>query len=351
MSSDTKNISSIIEDISNKFNSIDKDNSLIELRDSNLKLYYNLDISFLSDVDAKYKDKANVIYNKYKSIDNSKILSNNKEESDKLFMLLTEIDNDINKLKEVIKSDLNTVIDYVDRVADKIDISNITKENPLGILILNKYDAFKIYSADLDLSNLNSAMKKQARRLMYLKELDYLINSYNNTNCKYNRDNTSVLINNLYEIVGRYLYLLTESEFEYTKEAIKKILAYKFDFVDKYLPTYKVILTKIWNSKYTQDYYFICNLDLDKDNIYLMNKGNIECYEKSGYICDIPKNFISYFNMDNMEVIKYPLPNTLNDKYELEISNFDKSKVNLKAMYTTLDNVNFKSILPIIKIK
>ena len=54
MSSDNKNISSIIEDISNRFNSLDKDNSLIELRDSNLKLYYNLDISFLSDVDAKY---------------------------------------------------------------------------------------------------------------------------------------------------------------------------------------------------------------------------------------------------------------------------------------------------------
>lgn len=348
--SDTKVESSIVDDIANKYNSLNVDDNLIELRDNNLKHYYNLDIGFLSDVDSKYNDKAHIIYSKYNSIDNSKILIYNKDDSDKLSLLLTEIDSDIYNLKETIKNDLNTVIDYVDRVDDGIDVSGITKESPLGILILNKYDALKIYSADLDLDDINSAMKKQAKRLMYLKELDYLINSYNNTNCKYNRDNTSVLINNLYEIVGRYLYMLTESEFEYTKEAIKKILAYKFDFIDKYLPTYKVILTKIWNSKYTQDYYFICNLDLDKDNIYLMNNNNSECYEKSGYICDIPKNFIIYFNMDNMEVIKYPLPNTLKDKYELEIPDFDKSRVNLKAMYTTLDNVNFKSILPIIKI-
>ena len=186
---------------------------------------------------------------------------------------------------------------------------------------------------------------------MYLKELDYLINNYKKNKGKYDRDNTSILINNLYEILGKYIYLLTESEFEFTKEAIKKILEYKFDIIDKYLPTYKIILTKIWNSRHTQDYYFICNLDLDNDNIYLMNNNNISCYDKTGYICDIPKNYIDYFNMDNMEVIKFPLPSTLKDKYELGISKFDKSKVNLKAIYTTLNDVNFKSILPVIKIK
>lgn len=348
--SDTKVESSIVDDIANKYNSLNVDDNLMELRDNNLKHYYNLDIGFLSDVDSKYNDKAHIIYSKYNSIDNSKILIYNKDESDKLSLLLTEIDSDINNLKETIKNDLNTVIDYVDRVADGIDVSGITKESPLGILILNKYDAFKMYSANLDLGDINGEMKRQSKRLMYLKELDYLINSYKNTDSKYNRDNTRILINNLYDIVGSYLYLLTESEFEFTKEAIKKILAYKFDFVEKYLPTYKIILTKIWNSKYTQDYYFICNLDLEKDNIYLMNKNNYIYYDKSGYICDVSKNFISYFNMDNMEVISYPLPSTLSAKYELKIPNFDKSKVNLKAMYTTLDNISFKSILPIIKI-
>lgn len=350
VSNDIK-ISSIIDDISNKYNSYNIDNSLIELRENNLKLYYNLDITFLNEVDSKYTDKAGVVYNKYNGIDYSKILSYDKDESDKLHSLLIEIDSDINNLKEIIKNDLNTVIDYVDRVADKIDISNVNKDNPLGILILNKYDAFKIYSADLDLNDLNGTMKRQAKRLMYLKELDYLINNYKKNKSKYDRDNTSILINNLYEIVGKYIYLLTESEFEFTKEAIKKILAYKFDFIDKYLPTYKIVLTKIWNSGHTQDYYFICNLNLDNDNIYLMNSNNISCYDKTGYICDISKNFINYFNMDNMEVIKFPLPSSLKDKYELDIPKFDKSKVNLKAIYTILNDVNFKSILPIIKIK
>ena len=347
---DTNEKNSVIDDIANRFNSYNIDNELIELRDYNLKLYYSLDINFLNDVDEKYRDKSNVIYNKYKSIDNTKILSYNMLDSKKMTMLLNEIDSDINELKEIIKNDLSTVIDYVDRIADKIDVTNITKESPLGILILNKYDAFKIYSADLDLNDINNAMRKQAKRLIYLKELDYLINNYNNSNCKYNKYNTSILINNLYGIIGNYLFLLTQSEFEYTKEAIKKILAYRFEFIDKYLPTYKVILTKIWNSNYTLDYYFICSIDLDKDSIYLMNKNNCECYENTGYICDIPKNFIDYFNMNNMEVINYPLPNTLKGRKELILPNFDKRKANLKAMYTTLYNINFKSILPIIKI-
>ena len=343
-------MNSIVEEMSREYNETSVDSNLVKLRNENHTLYYKIDICFLNNVDKKYFDDANNIKSEYNSINPSNILLLNEHESNNLNTLLNNINKEIKNLKEQIRVDLNTVIDYVDRLYDKIDISLISKNNPLGILILNKYNSFKMYSADIDLNDLNNAMKKQAKRLMYLKEIDYLINSYKSVNYKYNRDNTSVLINNLYEIVGRYLYLLTESEFEYTKEAIKKILAYKFDFVDKYLPTYKIILTKIWNSKYTQDYYFICNLDLDKDNIYLMNRNNCDCYDKTGYICDIPINFIGYFNMDNMEVIKYPLPSTLKGKYELEIPKFDKSRVNLKAMYTSLDNVNFKSILPIIKI-
>ena len=123
-----------------------------------------------------------------------------------------------------------------------------------------------------------------------------------------------------------------------------------FDFIDKYLPTYKIILVKIWNSKLTNDFYFICDLDLNKDSIYLMNDFNVSLYESSGYICDIPKNFIRYFNMDAMDVINFPLPSNLAFKYEIKTNNYDKSKVNLKAIYTTQDDITFKSILPIVYI-
>lgn len=347
---DSNNVKILINEISSKYNECSKNTDLQKLRDENHKLYYNMDVDFLNNVDVKYQEDALEIINRYNNINSKSILTQNKIESNNTNILLHQLGNEIDNLKEKIKSDLNTVINYVDRLSSKIDISSITRETPLGILILNKYDAFIVYSADLKLSDVNSAMKRQSKRLMYLKELDYLINNYNSIKCKYNSENTNIFINNLYEIVGKYLYLLTNTEFEYTKEAIKKILAYKFDFIDKYLPTYKIILVKIWTSKLTSDFYFICDLDLDKDNIYLMNELNIDSYNSSGYICDIPKSFINYFNIEDMDVINFPLPSNLVNKYEIKTNNFDRSKVNLKAIYTTRDNALFKSILPIVYI-
>ena len=343
-------VKSIIDEISKKYNENNMNLGLQSIRDDNHKLYYNIDIDFLNNVDAKYKNDALEIINRYNRIDAKDILIQDRIKCESTNILLHRLEKDINKLKEKIREDLNTVINYVDRLSSKINISKVTRDTPLGILILNKYDAFILYSTDLDFTDVNKAMKRQSKRLVYIKELDHLINNYNNTRCKYNSENTDRFINNLYEIVGKYLYLLTNTEFEYTKEVIKKILAYKFDFIDKYLPTYKIILIKIWNSELTNDYYFICNLDLDNDNIYLMNKSNIDIYESSGYICDIPKNFINYFNIEDMDVINFPLPSNLVNKYEIKTNNFDRSKVNLKAIYTTGANVSFKSILPIVYI-
>lgn len=338
---------SFVDDLSKKYNEIKIDENLKEIRNENHALYYNLDIEFLKNVDLKYSDTASSILDKYNNIDVNTILVLDYDESIELKNYLNSISSDINKLKKLVRNDLDTVIDYVDRLFDKFDVSTITKDTPLGILILNKYDALKIYSANLDLSDLNGTMKRQSKRLMYLKELDYLITNYKSINSRYNADNTHLFINNLYEIVGRYLFLLTNNEFEYTKEAIKKLLAYKFDFVDKYIPTYKIILTKIWNSNFTGDYYFVCDLNLDKNNIYLMNKNNIEKNEAFGYICDIPKDFVNYFEINNQDLINFPLPCNLMDKYEVG----KKDNPNLKAIYTTRGEINFESILPIVKIE
>ena len=336
-----------VDELAKKYNETKIDDNLRVIRNENHALYYKLDIDFLNTVDLKYKNFANNILDRYKRIISNSILVLNLDESYKLNAYLKSLSTDITKLKKVVRNDLNTVIDYVDRLFEKVDVSTVTKDTPLGILILNKYDALKIYSANINLSDLNGTMKRQSKRMMYLKELDYLITNYKNNNSKYNGDNTRKFINNLYEIVGRYLFLLTSNEFEYTKEAIKKILAYKFDFIDKYIPTYKMILTKIWNSDFTGDYYFVCNLDLDKNNIYLMNENNIDRNDNFGYICDVPKDFIGYFEIDSMDLINYPLPCNLNDKYEV----CKKDNVNLKAIYTTKGGIDFKSILPVVKIE
>ena len=51
-------VKSIIDEISNKYNASDINIELQNLRDDNHRLYYNVDIDFLNNVDAKYKNEA-----------------------------------------------------------------------------------------------------------------------------------------------------------------------------------------------------------------------------------------------------------------------------------------------------
>ena len=337
----------LISAMSKKLNNkVDK--SLIDLRKENHDNYYNLDVEFLKSVDKRYQEEASTILKKYNSIEPISLLDDNFEKAISNKSIINSIKKEIIKFKDIVRKDLMTIIDYVDRLEDKLDFSNISRDSYIGILILNKYDSYKLYSSDLDLKDINYAMKKQSQRLIYLKELDSLINKYNNSKTIYNKDNTYNLINNLYIIVSKYIFLLTDTEFQYTKEAIKKLLAYKFDFIDKYLYTYKIVLTKIWNSEFTGDYYFICDFDLNKEGIYLMTNNNMECYLDSGYICDVPFDFIDYFQMSDVDVINFPLPDTVNKKYELNLKDFDKENINLKALYTKKDKIDFESILPVI---
>lgn len=337
----------LISAMSKKLNN-NVDKSLIDLRKENHDNYYNLDVEFLKSVDKRYQEKSSAILKKYNSIEPLSLLDDNFDKAISNKNIIDSIKKEIIQFKKTVRKDLMTIIDYVDRMEDKLDFSNISRDNYTGILILNKYDSYKLYSSDLDLKDINYAMKKQSQRLIYLKELDSLINKYNNSKTIYNKDNTYNLINNLYIIVSKYIFLLTDTEFQYTKEAIKKLLAYKFDFIDKYLYTYKIILSKIWNSEFTGDYYFICDFDLNKEEIYLMTNNNMEYYLDSGYICDVPFDFIDYFQMSDVDVINFPLPDTVNKKYELNLKDFDKENINLKALYTKKDKIDFESILPVI---
>ena len=337
----------LISAMSKKLNN-NVDKSLIVLRKENHDNYYNLDVEFLKSVDKRYQEKSSAILKKYNSIEPLYLLDDNFDKAISNKNIIDSIKKEIIQFKKTVRKDLMTIIDYVDRMEDKLDFSNISRDNYTGILILNKYDSYKLYSSDLDLKDINYAMKKQSQRLIYLKELESLINKYNNSKTIYNKDNTYNLINNLYIIVSKYIFLLTNTEFQYTKEAIKKLLAYKFDFIDKYLYTYKIILSKIWNSEFTGDYYFICDFDLNKEEIYLITNNNMEYYLDSGYICDVPFDFIDYFQMSDVDVINFPLPDTVNKKYELNLKGFDKENINLKALYTKKDKIDFDSILPVI---
>lgn len=339
-----KNLS-ILEELKNEFEK--RDTSLDKLRSNNHKVYYSIDIDFLKNVDPRYRSIANAIIDMYKRIVPINLLTDSMDNAKKNKEILDKIDYNSSKLKKEVSKDLVNVVDYVDRVFDRLDISNINKSTPLGIYIINKYNALKIFSSNIDIENINRGMRNQSKRLMYIKELNQLIEKYNKVSSIYNKDNTKNFINNLYYIVGNYLYLLTNQEYEYTKEAIKKILSYQFNFIDKYIYTYKIIMSKIWHSG-DLNTKFICNLDLDDDNIYVMFKSNINKYWPSGYICDVPEDFFDYFKISDINIINFPLPKDVKDKYVLKIDDLNNNNVRFNAMYTKYNKIDFDSLLPVV---
>ena len=343
------NSEELLSEIKSKLDSMD-DKELKLLREENHQLYYNAEINFLKTVDRKYKAIAKDILDKYNSINSHMLLKDDIKEAKKNNDLLRLIDENIKSLKEEIKKDLLSIIDYIDKCFSNIDISNVTKSSPLGILILNKYDALKIYSSNIDAKDLNRTMKRQSKRLIYMQELNELIFKYNNSYTMYNKDNTVNLLNNMYVIVSSYNHLLTTVEYQYTKEAIKKVLSYKFDFIDKYIHTYKIIVTKIWLSSFTENFYFIRSLDLSRKDIFLMNSNNLKDYDDTGYVCDIPRYFISYFQLTNLDIISFPLPNTIDGKYRIDIKEKNVDDIKLRAIYTTKESTKSK-ILPVIYLK
>ena len=336
---------SLLDELKNEFEK--RDTALDKLRNNNHNVYYSIDLDFLKNVDPRYKSIANAIINMYDKIVPIKLLTDDIDTAKKNEDTLNTIYLNSNKLKKEVKKDLVNVVDYVDRVFNRLDISNINKSTPLGIYIINKYNALKIFSSNIDIQNINRGMKNQSERLIGIKELQQLIEQYNKINSIYNKDNTKNFINNLYYILGNYIHLLTNQEYEYTKEAIKKVLSYQFNFIDKYIYTYKIIISKIWHSD-ELNMKFVCNLDLDDDNIYIMFNNNVDKYWSTGYICDVPEDFFDYFKINDINIINFPLPKDVKDKYSLKIDDINNNNVRFNAMYTKYDKIDFDSLLPVV---
>lgn len=336
---------SVLDELKRQFEQSDSD--LDEVRSKNHEIYYKIDLDFLKHVDLRYKSTANSILNMYNKIIPIKLLTDDNDTAHNNEILLKRIYENTDKLKKEVKKDLVNVVDYVDRVFNRLDISNINKDTPLGIFIINKYNALKIFSANIDIENINRGMKNQSQRLVWIKELQQLIDKYKEISTMYTIENTKLFINNLYYIVGNYIHLLTNQEYEYTKEAIKKMLSYQFNFIDKYIYTYKIIMSKIWHSTGLNT-RFVCNLDLDDDNVYIMFNNNIKDYWDSGYICSVPEDFFDYFKISDMNVINFPLPINVKKMFKLNTGNFNSNNIQFCSMYTKFDKINFDSILPVV---
>ena len=341
----------IFEELNKKYTSVNKNVELEKLRDNNHIKYNNLDIDFIKKVDKRYLSKASQILNLYNSIDSYNLLRENINMAIKNAKLIKKISDDINDLKREISKDLMSVIDYVDRKEESINVSKISKDNPLGISIINKYHSLKIFSSNMDLDDLNFEMQHQAKRLIYIKELEVLVKDYRNSKTIYNKENTLLMINNLYKIISEYIYLLTDSEFCYTKEAIKKILSYDYDFIDNYMPTYIIIMNKIWhyeieNSSESRYFYVICDINLKDNRVFIINNYNKKYYPDSGYICMPPKEIFNVDKTKKDDVLNILMPWEIKEKYELHLD-YNIEDLNIIKIYTKKNNLEFSESLPI----
>lgn len=352
-------ISDLISDLKANYQQNKNDSKLEKLRDDNHKKFYQIDISFLNNVDSKYNIIARDIRTCYQNINSYNLLTEYFEDALKSQEKIVEIIKRIDRLKVEIKKDLVKVIGYVDQLEDRIDISNIKKDNKLGILIINKYQSLKMFSSQINLKDPNFEMQRQKKRLTYIQELRIFIKDYLNDKTIYNKYNTQIMINNLYTIISKYLHLLTETEFDYTKEAIKKILSYEFDFIEKYVPTYRIILNKVWNEALTKidgastsdNYcYMTCDLDLETEDIYIVNNQNFREYE-SGYICELPKNFLINDDLNKFDIMNILVPDLITNKYKLNKERLDGNIINIRAIYTKFEKITFNSILPVVYLK
>ena len=344
--------SNIFEELNKKYLSVKKDEKTNKLRDDNHKKYNSLDIEFIKKVDKRYLNKSNDILNLYSSIDSYDLLRETFNSALQSEKIINELSNKISDLKKEISKDLMSVIDYVDKKEEKINISKVLKDNSLGILITNKYHSLKLFSSKIDLDDMNFEMQHQAKRLIYIKELETLIREYQNSKTIYNNKNTSIMINNLYKIIGEYIFLLTDSEFCFTKEAIKKILSYDYDFIDQYLPTYKIILNKIWNYEIENSdgeryFYAICDINLLDNKIYMLNNYNKNFYSDRGYICEIPKEFFLNSKIDKENILKIPLPYEIKERYELQL-NYNIDNLKILKIYTKTEKIEDYESLPTI---
>lgn len=342
----------IFKKLNDEYLSVKQDEKLKNLRNKNHKNYNNLDIEFVKNVDKRYLSQASDVLKSYNSISSYKLLKENFEASLQSQNIINDLSKKIKVLKEDVSKDLISVIDYVDKKEEKINVSKILKDSPLGILIINKYHSLKLFSSKMYLDDANFEMKHQAKRLIYIKELEMLIRDYRNRKSIYDSKNTVVMINNLYKIISEYIYLLTDSEFCFTKEAIKKIIAFDYDFIEQYLPTYKIILNKIWNyemenSNEEKFFYAICDIDLIDNNIYILNNYNKNIYPEKGYICEIPKDYFIECKISKQNILQIPLPYDIKEKYKLEL-NYDVDKLNILKIYTRKETFETSFALPTI---
>lgn len=342
----------IFKKINDEYLSVKQDEKLKNLRNTNHKNYNKLDIEFVKNVDKRYINQANEILKIYNSISSYNLLKESLKTSLQSQKIINELLQKINELKDEVSKDLMSVIDYVDRKEERINVSKISKDSSLGILIINKYHSLKLFSSKMFLDDVNLEMKHQAKRLIYIKELELLIRDYKNNKSIYDSKNTVVMINNLYKIISEYIYLLTDSEFCFTKEAIKKIIAYDYDFIEQYLPTYKIILNKIWNyemenSNEEKFFYAICDINLIDNNIYILNNYNKNTYPVIGYICEIPKDFFIESKISKQNILQIPLPYDIKEKYKLEL-NYNIDKLNILKIYTRNETFEPSLTLPTI---
>lgn len=359
---DELKIEDVISNISSSYNY--SDSRLISLRSFNHNKYYDIDIQFLKDVDDRYKDRANKLLAAYSKINSLKLLTADIKTSLTNKKILDFLEDEINKLKKKIGSDLESIEKYANNEEQKINTQFLHDDNDLANKLKEKYNNLKINNDLIDINNINLRMSRQKNRLISIRELYNLSIEYGEKRNKYiYTDYTEEQINNLKQnlslILGNFIYLLSPQEFHFIREIYKDIINDNYNYLNNFLPTYKLVIDKVWKhclSDYkNNDFdfnYLICNIDYDNGTtkLYLMNRENMNEYSDNGFICSYKGRFSEVFNITKEQLLSLKTPLNITDKY-LCSDNINMNFIYLEAVYVKNHSKNLlDSRFPIVEI-
>ena len=351
-------LDSIIASISRSF--IDMDSDKHKINEENHDIYYSLDIKFISNVNKRYNDSAKKIFDVYNRIDSKKLLIEDEIDALKHNEILKQLDKSINKLKLSINQDLLKIIDYIDKEEKKLDLRFLNDNNSQANILKEKYNLLILNKSVIQVSNINFEMARQEKRLFDIRNLDILINSYYNEQdkqlmTKYKGVNFEKLKNNLSLMLSEYIYMFNDVEFNYIKDMYNHLEKKEYGYVDGFINTYRIAMDKIWKhaltNSFDNDYnYLICNMDSDNISLYLMNKYNKDFYEDIGYICSFNGDFTEIFNIDNINLLKFDLPNNIKDKYLINSNGVDFNRIYIDSIYNKSEKKVTDLRLPVVNI-
>jgi len=196
------NSEKIINEINNAIEQKDTErkNELNEIRNLNHKNYFLLDIDSIRDLPNKYKNEADDIINLYNAINSFDLLKDDEISAIEHTNIIGIIKRRINKLKDILKSDILSQIKQNDDLEKELnlDLLNDTSEDNLleRKILTEKLNSLKFFNITTDINNPKIEFARQEKRKKYILDIKSFIDSYKRKKTNKEYENEIISINN-----------------------------------------------------------------------------------------------------------------------------------------------------------